>query len=545
MKNTVMTLMGLLACGFAQAAVGDTFETDGVTYVVKSEETVGVSSVASSVTSCTIPASITYDGADYKVVAIEEDAFYWSNVVKIELPETVESIKKGAFRSSPLAEINLPASLKEIGERAFYNTEITSIAIPDGVIRLENGTFQQCEELLSITLPSQLESIGGGVFYKCGFTDIEIPNSCKEIGAYAFENCKQLQKVTLPEGLLELKEGMFYGCSQLVDIQIPTSLTTIETATFQGVGLTSLHLPASVEVIKSNAFNGAPIETISVAAESPAFVVEDNVLYTKDHRFLYLYPRKGAPIVYNLHDDCVAIYGGAFYGTEVKEVIFPEGFLGIDSFAFCLSALERVNLPASVELLYEQAFAGTNLKQFNLPAGVTTLSDALLAECKQLTTVTLHDKLTEVGNRVFYYCSSLSTINCLGTTPPEFAPWDTYTNPFFNVDCDNVSIVCPIGTLSTYQLSEWGDFFLNILEADLSAVTSVTGNKTWKVDTQSGKLVVKGVAGANVKVFASNGAVIAQQQGDTDAVTFSTLPNGIYVVSVTNNGVVQSQKVLL
>ena len=301
MKNTVMTLMGLLACGFAQAAVGDTFETDGVTYVVKSEETVGVSSVASSVTSCAIPASITYDGADYKVVAIEEDAFYWSNVVKIELPETVESIKKGAFRSSPLAEINLPASLKEIGERAFYNTEITSIAIPDGVIRLENGTFQQCEELLSITLPSQLESIGGGVFYKCGFTEIEIPNSCKEIGAYAFENCKQLQKVTLPEGLLELKEGMFYGCRQLVDIQIPTSLTTIETATFQGVGLTSLHLPASVEVIKSNAFNGAPIDTISVAAENPAFVVEDNVLYTKDHRFLYLYPRKSAPIVYNLH----------------------------------------------------------------------------------------------------------------------------------------------------------------------------------------------------------------------------------------------------
>lgn len=545
MKNMVITLMGLFVCGWAQAAVGDTFETGGLTYVVKSKGMVGVSSVESNVTTCTIPANVTYEGTSYKVVAIEEDAFYWSNVVELVLPETVESIKAGAFRSSPLAEINLPTSLKEIGARAFYNTEITSISLPEGITRLEDGTFQQCEELLTITLPSTLESIGGGVFYKCGFSEIDIPNSCMEIGAYAFENCKQLQQVKLPANLLELKEGTFYGCNQLVDIQIPTTVTTIETAVFQNVGMKSLHLPASVEVIQSNAFNGAPIETVTVAAENPAFVVEDNVLYTKDHRFLYLYPRTGAPTTYTLHEDCVAVYGGAFYGTEVKEVIFPDGFLGIDTYAFCLSTLERINLPASVELLYDQAFAGTNLKEFNLPAGVTTLSDALFADCKQLTTVTLHDKVTEVGNRVFYYCSSLSTIYCLGTTPPEFAPWDTYTNPFFYVNYDNVDIVCPTGTLSTYQLSEWGDFFTNIREADLSAVASVNGNKMWAVETLSGKLIVKGVAGAVVKLVSANGAVIAEQQADSDVLTFSALPKGIYVVSVISNGVMQSQKVLL
>ena len=545
MKNTVMTLMGLFVCGWAQAAVGDTFETNGLTYVVKAKGEVGVSSVASSVTSCTIPANVTCDGVNYKVVAIEEDAFYWSNVVKVELPETIESIQAGAFRSSPLAEINLPASLQEIGARAFYNTEITSISIPDGITRLETGTFQQCEELLSVTLPSKLESIGGGAFYKCGITEIEIPNTCLEIGAYAFEHCKQLQQVTLPEGMLELKEGTFFGCNQITDIQLPTTLTTIETVVFQNVGLTALHLPASVVTIQSNAFNGAPIQSVTVDAENPAFVAEDNVLYTKDHRFLYLFPRTGTPTTYALHDDCVAIYGGAFYATEVEEVIFPSGFLGIDTYAFCYSTLERVNLPASVELLYDQAFAGTNLKEFNLPAGVTTLSDALLADCKKLTTVTLHDKVTEVGNRVFYNCASLATIYCLGTTPPEFAPWDTYTNPFFYVNCDNVSIICPTGTLSTYQLSEWGDFFLNIREADLTAVASVNGDKKWTVETNSGKLTVKGVSGAKVKVVSTDGVVIAEQSAATDAVTFSTLPNGIYVVSVIRNGVMQSQKVLL
>ena len=61
MKNMVITLMGLFVCGWAQAAVGDTFETGGLTYVVKSKGMVGVSSVESNVTTCTIPANVTYE----------------------------------------------------------------------------------------------------------------------------------------------------------------------------------------------------------------------------------------------------------------------------------------------------------------------------------------------------------------------------------------------------------------------------------------------------------------------------------------------------
>lgn len=545
MNKTLMTLCGFMACTVMQAAVGDSFEKDGLTYIVKTETTVGVSGAASHVTSCTIPSTIAYDGADYTVVAIEEDAFYWSNVTKIELPETIESIGNGAFRSSPLAEINLPASLREIGTRAFYNSEVVSITIPEAITRLEDGLFQQCEELTSITLPAKLESIGRGAFYKCGFSAIDLPATCAEIGAYAFEQCSQLESITLPQGLVEVKEGLFSGCTSLTSVVLPATVTTIEPYAFQNVGITAINIPASVTDIKSNAFNGAPLEAITVDAENANFVALDNVLYTKDYRFLYLYPRKGAPTTYALHDDCVAVYGGAFYGTEVKEVAFPEGFLGIDAYAFCLSALERIDLPASVELLYDQAFAGTPLKQFTFPAGVTTISDALFADCKQLTTVTLHDKMTEVGNRAFYNCASLATIYCLGTTPPEFAAWETYTNPFFYVNYDQVSIVCPMGTLATYQLSEWGDFFTNIREEDLTAVEGVLKNSSWTVDTQMGKMCVKGVAGASVKVVSANGSVVAAQKVAADVQIFDHLPKGIYIVSVQKNGMTQSKKVLL
>lgn len=545
MKKTTLALTCFVCSIAAQGAVGDTFQQDGLTYVVKTETTVGVSGVANEVTACTIASSVNYDGVTYSVVAIEEDAFYWSNVTKISLPETIETIGAGAFRSSPLNEINLPESLTEIGTRAFYNTEVTSIALPQGIKTLADGTFQQCEELLQITLPASLESIGRGVFYKCGFTEIDIPATCAEIGAYAFEQCANLQEISLPEGLVEFKEGLFSGCRSLTAVTLPESVTTIEGYTFQNVPLVALHLPAAVETIKANAFNGTQIQTITVDAANASFVSDANVLYTKDHRFLYLYPRKGAPTNYTLHDDCVAVYGGAFYATEVKEVIFPEGFLGLDAYAFCLSALERVNLPASVELLYEQAFAGTQLKQFTLPAGVTEVSDALLADCKQLTTVTFHDKVVEVGNRVFYNCSALETIYCLGTTPPEFAAWETYTNPFFYVNCDNVTVVCPMGTLNTYVLSEWGDFFMNIREADLSAVAPITGNADWQVVAQSGTLLVKGAAGATLQVVSMNGAVVAEQQEAAGEVRFTNLPAGIYLVNCVKNGKVVAKKVLL
>ncbi len=447
------------------AVVGSTFTVEGIIYTVLNSAEVGVSGVSSDLTEVTIPASIeNADGIQLNVVSIEEDAFYYSNVAKVTLPEGIRTLNYGAFRTSPLAEINLPSTLTSIGEHAFRSTQLTAITIPDGVTELPSSVFASCANLTQVTLPANLTSIGSGAFYKAGISSIEIPASCQTIASEAFEMCDKLTNITLPSGLTEISSMVFLGCTSLTDITIPATVTTIRTRAFEDTGLTSLILPASVAQIASSSFNGTPIATISVDAANSAFKTVDGVLYAADNSFLYLYPRTTTTTDYTVVDGCKGIIGGAFYGCDVKNVSLPETMLGIDEYAFCMSDLESINLPDAISIIYTQAFAGTKLSEVVLPAGLTEISDALFASCENLKSVTIPAAVTGIGNRAFYGCTSLEEIICLGETPAEFDAWEALSAPFLNVDCSKVTVYCPDGesVLSAYLASEWADFFNNI-----------------------------------------------------------------------------------
>ncbi len=526
--------------------VGDEFVIDGLTYVIKENMTAGVKSVSSDVTECTIPATIRPGKDNYTVVSIEEDAFYWSNVTDVTLPETITEIGYGAFRSSPLTSINLPSTLTSIGEYAFYKTELSNIIIPDGVTVIGASTFAQCEKLTEITLPASLQKIGLGAFYKCNISTIELPSTCLTLGMYAFEQCTALTSITLPEGLVEIPMGLLQDCSSLTDIALPQSVTTIREAAFQNTGITSIHFPQNVIEIEANAFNDTKLTNISVDAENTTYTIIDNALYSTDRRFIYLYPRVTDSKRYDIVDGCVAVWGGAFYGCDVKEVTFPDNFIGIDAFAFCYSQLETVTLPNSIEVMWEQAFAGTQLTHVTVPDGVTQLSDALFASCEKLATVTLPVGLTDVGNRAFFECTSLSVIECQGTTPAEFDAWETYTNPFFGVDCSQVTIKCPQDYIEDYRLSEWGDFFTTFEGMD-------TGNIS---DNMADDIVITSHDGCisialsneehhNIVISHINGTIVYNEANVQSQFTTESMPRGIYIVTITNSQSIKTEKIIL
>ncbi len=98
--------------------------------------------------------------------------------------------------------------------------------------------------------------IGNYVFYDCNaMTSISIPTTVTSIGAYAFEACSSLDGVELPAGLTVLEEGAFRKCAFLTEITIPKGITTIENSVFcDNTGLTSVTLPAGLQTIGERAF---------------------------------------------------------------------------------------------------------------------------------------------------------------------------------------------------------------------------------------------------------------------------------------------------
>ena len=71
-------------------------------------------------------------------------------------------------------------------------------------------------------------------------------------------------------------------------------------------------------------------------------------------------------------------------------------------------------MPESLVYIGEQAFAGTNLTAVVLPKALPILQEAVFAECKALSSVTIPASVTYVALRVFYGCTSLVTVNCEG-----------------------------------------------------------------------------------------------------------------------------------
>ena len=122
------------------------------------------------------------------------------------------------------------------------------------------------------------------------------------------------------------------------------------------------------------------------------------------------------------------IFGGR-YGSvlaSLKEVIITGG-MSIGSFSDC-SGLTSVTIPDSVTSIGDYTFSGcSGLISFTIPDGVTGIGDRAFLGCTGLTSITIPDSVTSMGISAFGGCSSLESI----TLPFVGATKDGTSNTLF------------------------------------------------------------------------------------------------------------------
>lgn len=247
-------------------------------------------------------------GITTPVTGIGEKAFYKSEVVGLEMPDTVIEIEGEAFYASKqLVDLKLSNKVKQIGRSAFGHCEaLTEVSLPSVEV-IGNNAFRFCKALTEVSLPKQINKMGSSVFEYCeALTSISVPvikGSCefsvfygctslekvefqegttkiyssmfdectslseivindgiKEIGDYAFRDCKSLNDIILPESITKIGNEAFMSCTGLSNIILPEGITEIKRSTFSGcTGLENIVIPKSVTSIGEEAFKDTAI----------------------------------------------------------------------------------------------------------------------------------------------------------------------------------------------------------------------------------------------------------------------------------------------
>ena len=109
-----------------------------------------------------IPSMVKYEGMEYSVTEIGDDAFHGcAELTSATLPTSIKKIGSHAFAQSGLSTIDIPNSEIKIGDYAFVDTPWFT-SHPDGMIYISNTAFRYKGEMPE----------GTDFIFKDGITDI-------------------------------------------------------------------------------------------------------------------------------------------------------------------------------------------------------------------------------------------------------------------------------------------------------------------------------------------------------------------------------------
>ncbi len=333
----------------------------------------------------------------------------YSNVkVNLDLSKCIELSIIYGLGTANLLGIVLPENLMGIYDNAFKGSGIKNILIPQSMKRIGKKAFANCSRLTNIT----------------------IPNNVTIIDEYAFSECSMLVSFDMSKSITSIMDYMFSGCKRLINIDIPDTVTSIGNGAFLGCdGLSSIDIPSSVKSIGSRAFSGCS-ELTNITIPNSVSSIGDYALSNCN---------KLTSITIPYYSNFKDIFNSDYLPSSIKKLIISDGVTSI-GYSFWKSSIVNVEIPDTVTHIDMWAFY----------------------KCKELTSVSIGNGVTNIKEAVFSGCNNLSTLTIQATMPPSFDK-DVFE------DCTSLSsIYVPASSVAAYKSadgwSEYADYIYAIEE---------------------------------------------------------------------------------
>ena len=272
---------------------------------------------------------------------------------------------------------------------------------------------------------NKIAEVTYGDYYCCYSGNIIIPEkvtyngaeySVTSIGGSAFSHCSSLNSVTIPNSVISIGYDAFSYCSSLTSITIPNSVTLIDDEAFASCSsLASVAIGNSVTEIGGTAFSNCSSLT-SVTIGTNVTSIGSSVFVDCLSLTSVQWNVKKCREFQSSHDQ-------PFYGSfKITSFIFGDSVERIPAYlCYEMSRLTSITIPNSVTEIGERAFSYSsltsievdenNLNYASISGVLYDKNIAILIACTGgKTEVSIPNSVTSIGDYAFYYCSNLTSI---------------------------------------------------------------------------------------------------------------------------------------
>ena len=325
----------------------------------------------------------------------------FSEKLEGKISQDIEVIAEYYLENDNLAFMGLDASGKETTDEAsIVSYEVTGIgecnvskiAIPrehnsKPVIKIKANAFNGNRTLVSVIIQDSIENIGLTAFQRSSIMTASI--NASTTGNYIFLNAASLKKVIIGENVTSLGGNSFLNCNKLDDLTILTEKADIN----------NLVLDTTVN-----------LKEIKVNKENSKYMVEDEILFSKDGSKIYAYPTGKVEDTYKIPSNVKEIGNSAFYDCRsLKNIDIPSTVEKIGTTSFQGSSIMTASINASTTGNYIFLNAAS-LKKVIIGENVTSLGGDSFSNCNKLDDLTILTEKADINNGILGSAGSLKEV---------------------------------------------------------------------------------------------------------------------------------------